>query len=195
MDSSTNIPQIITAAALGLGLAAAVGFRVFVPFLLVSIAARSGAVHVASGFEWLGSDAALIMFGAAALLEVAAYFIPFFDHLLDVVAGPAAVAAGTVLMASALVDMAPWLRWAVALVAGGGTAGIFHGALAGLRVGSTATTGGMGNPAFASLETGGATVLTLLALALPLAAVVVIVYLLVRVTGKLGRGLWRLGRR
>ena len=98
-------------------------------------------------------------------------------------------------MASALVDMAPWLRWAVALVAGGGTAGIFHGALAGLRVGSTATTGGMGNPAFASLETGGATVLTLLALALPLAAVVVIVYLLVRVTGKLGRGLWRLGRR
>jgi len=120
------------------------------------------------------------MFAVAAVLEVAAYFFPFFDHLLDVVAGPAAVAAGTVLMASALIDMAPWLRWAVALVAGGGTAGLFHGTLAGLRVGSTATTGGLGNPVFATVETGGATALTLLALMVPVAAVAVVIFLLVR---------------
>lgn len=195
MDVSTNIPQVITAAALGLGLAAAVGFRVFVPFLLVSIAARSGSVHLAGGFEWLGSDVALVMFSVAAVLEIAAYFIPFFDHLLDAVAGPAAVTAGTVLMASALIDMAPWLRWSVAIVAGGGTAGLFHGTLAGLRVGSTATTGGTANPAFATMETGGATALTLLALAVPLAALAVIVFLLIRVIRKLIRGAWRLGRR
>ena len=195
MDVSANIPQVITAAALGLGLAAAVGFRVFVPFLLVSIAARSGSVHLAGGFEWLGSDVALVMFSVAAVLEIAAYFIPFFDHLLDAVAGPAAVTAGTVLMASALIDMAPWLRWSVAIVAGGGTAGLFHGTLAGLRVGSTATTGGTANPAFATMETGGATALTLLALAVPLAALAVIVFLLIRVIRKLIRGVWRLGRR
>jgi len=195
VDVSANIPQVITAAALGLGLAAAVGFRVFVPFLLVSIAARSGSVHLAGGFEWLGSDVALVMFSVAAVLEIAAYFIPFFDHLLDAVAGPAAVTAGTVLMASALIDMAPWLRWSVAIVAGGGTAGLFHGTLAGLRVGSTATTGGTANPAFATMETGGATALTLLALAVPLAALAVIVFLLIRVIRKLIRGVWRLGRR
>lgn len=195
MDISANIPQVLTAVALGLGLAAAVGFRVFVPFLMVSVAARSGSVNLAGGFEWLGSDVALVMFGAAAVLEIAAYFIPFFDHLLDAVAGPAAVTAGTVLMASTLIDMEPWLRWSVAIVAGGGTAGLFHGTLAGLRVGSTATTGGAANPAFATMETGGSTALTLLALAVPLAALAVIVFLVIRFVRKLGRGLWRLGRR
>jgi hypothetical protein len=167
MDSLTaDMPQVLLGAALGLGLAAAVGFRVFVPFLLVAIAANSGQVHLAGGFEWLGTDAALIMFGVAALLEVAAYFIPYFDHLLDTVAGPAAVIAGTVLMASTLVDMPPWLKWAVAIVAGGGTAGLLHGATSTLRLGSTASTGGVGNPAFATMETGAATALTILALML-----------------------------
>jgi hypothetical protein len=184
---ATDSLTLLTAAALGLGLAAAVGFRVFLPFLLVSLAARGGHVHLAEGFAWLGSDPALIMFGAAALLEIAAYFFPFFDHLLDVMVGPAAVAAGTVLMASTLVDVAPWVRWSLAIVAGGGTAGLFHGTLAGLRVGSTATTGGVANPVFATLETGGATALTLLALILPLAALAVIVFLLVRVGRKLLR--------
>jgi len=103
-DFNAGLPQMLIGAALGLGLAAAVGFRLFVPFLLVSIAARSGQVHLAGGFEWLGSDVALVMFGIAAVLEIAAYFIPFFDHLLDTVSGPAAVAAGTVLMASTLID-------------------------------------------------------------------------------------------
>lgn len=194
MDMDLGTPQIITAAALGLGLAAAVGFRIFVPFLLVGIAAKIGAVQLAEGFAWLGSDIALVMFGFAAVLEIAAYFIPFFDNLLDTVAGPAAVTAGTVLMASALIDMEPWLRWAVAIVAGGGTAGIFHGSLAGLRLGSTATTGGFANPTFATLETGGATALTILALIMPLAALFLVVFLLVRGVRKLGRGLWRMRR-
>ena len=195
METSPDIFQYVVAAALGLGLAAAVGFRLFVPFLLVSLAARGGQVHLAAGFDWLGSDAALIMFAVAALLEVAAYFVPYFDHLLDVAAGPAAVVAGAVLMASTLVDMAPWLRWAVAIVAGGGTAGLFHGAMAGLRLGSTAATGGAANPVFAALETGGATVLTVLAILLPLAALAILVVILVRAGRLIGRGFGRLRRR
>ena len=193
MDLGTS--QTLMAAALGLGLAAAVGFRVFMPFLVVSLASRASVVTLSGGFEWLGSDAALVMFAVAAALEVAAYFIPYFDHVLDVVAGPAAVIAGTVLMASALVDMAPWLKWSMAIVAGGGTAGLFHGSLAGLRVGSTATTGGVANPVFAGLETGGSVALAVLAVLMPLAAVVLVIYLLVRGGRKLGRGLWRLRRR
>lgn len=190
-----DLPRMLLGAALGLGLAAAVGFRVFVPFLLVAIAARSGQVHLAGGFEWLGTDVALVMFGLAALFEVAAYFIPYFDHLLDTVAGPAAMVAGAVLMASTLVDMEPWLRWAVAIVAGGGTAGLLHGATSALRLGSTATTAGAGNPAFATFETGAATALTILALLVPLIALALVVFLVVR-TGRMAlRGMRWLKRR
>ncbi len=194
-DFNADLPQMLIGAALGLGLAAAVGFRLFVPFLLVSIAARSGQVHLAGGFEWLGSDVALIMFSIAALLEIAAYFIPFFDHLLDTVAGPAAVIAGAVLMASTLIDMEPWLRWVIAIVAGGGTAGLLHGATSTLRLGSTATTGGLGNPAFATMETGASTALTILALMLPLVALALVIFLIVRTVRLAGRGMRWLGKR
>ncbi len=198
-DFNAGLPQILVGIALGLGLAAAVGFRVFVPFLLVSIAAHSGQVHLAGGFEWLGSDIALVMFGIAAVLEIAAYFIPFFDHLLDTVSGPAAVAAGTVLMASTLIDMEPWLRWAVAIVAGGGTAGLLHGATSALRLGSTATTAGVGNPVFTMFETGASTAMTILALLLPTIAFALVLFLIVRtvrMVGGLFRGGFRwLGRR
>ena len=185
-DFNAGLPQMLIGAALGLGLAAAVGFRVFIPFLLVSIAAHSGQVHLAGGFEWLGSDIALVMFGIAAVLEIAAYFIPFFDHLLDTVAGPAAVAAGTVLMAATLIDMEPWLRWAVAIVAGGGTAGLLHGATSALRLGSTATTGGAGNPVFAMVETGASTAMTILALLLPMIAFALVLYLVLRTVRMVG---------
>jgi len=172
--------ETVTAAALGLGLAAAVGFRIFVPALLAALATRFGYLPLADGFAWLSSDAALVVLGVASLLEIAAYLIPWLDHLLDAIATPAAVTAGTVLMASTLVEMAPWLRWGLALVAGGGTAGLIHGATAGLRLGSTATTGGLGNPALATFETGAATALTILAIVVPLLAVAVAAFLVSR---------------
>jgi len=172
--------EAVTAAALGLGLAAAVGFRIFVPALLAALAARLGHLPLADGFSWLGSDVALVVLGVASLVEIAAYLVPWLDHLLDAVATPAAVTAGTVLMASTLVEMEPWLRWGLALVAGGGTAGLIHGVTAGLRLGSTATTGGLGNPVIATVETAAATALTVLAIALPLLAVAVAAFLISR---------------
>lgn len=177
---SLGTPETLTAAALGLGLAAAVGFRVFVPLLLASIAARSDHLALADGFAWLGSDVAVVILGVAAAAEVVAYFIPWFDNLLDTVAGPAAVVAGTLLMASTMVDVPPWLRWSLGLIAGGGTAGLIHGAMAGLRLGSTATTGGVANPAVATFETGAATALVVLAIAMPLVALIVVVFLVSR---------------
>ncbi|HPF71656.1 MAG TPA: DUF4126 domain-containing protein [Candidatus Krumholzibacteria bacterium] len=172
--------ELLTAVALGLGLAAAVGFRVFVPALLAGLAARLGHVHLAAGFDWLSSDPALVGLGVAALLEIGSYLVPWLDHALDAAAAPLAVAAGTVLMASTLVEMEPWLRWGLALVAGGGTAGLIHGATAGLRLGSTATTGGLANPVLATVETGAATGLALLAIALPLVTLALIAFLVSR---------------
>jgi hypothetical protein len=187
MHDGLALPEMLVAAAAGLGLAAAVGFRVFAPLLLVGLAARTGHLHLAGGFEWLGSEVAIFMLGVAAVAEITAYLIPFFDHLLDVLAGPFAVAAGTLLMASTLVEIAPWLRWVIALVAGGGTAGLIHTATAGVRVGSTATTGGLANPVFAGLETSVSALLAILAIAVPLLALVLVIVLGVRVSGRLRR--------
>lgn len=195
MFDSLALPEVLLAVAVGISLAAAVGFRIFAPMLLVGVAAKTGHLHLAGGFEWLGSDVAIVMLGIAAVAEICAYFFPFFDHLLDTISGPVAMGAGTLLMASTLVEVEPWLRWAIALVAGGGTAGLIHSAMAGLRVGSTAATGGLANPAFATMEVGGATALTLLAILIPLAALVVVVFLITRTLRLMGYGWRRLRRR
>jgi len=190
MVDNLALPEILLAGAVGISLAAAVGFRIFAPLLLVGVAAKTGHIHLAGGFEWLGSDLAIIMLGIAAVAEISAYFFPFFDHLLDTISAPVAMGAGTLLMASTLIEMEPWLRWAIALVAGGGTAGLIHTATSALRVGSTTSTGGLANPVFATMEVGGATALTLLAILMPLAALVVVVFLISRTLRMLGWG-WR----
>ena len=85
---------------LGVALAAATGFRVFLPMLIASGAAYTGHLHLGDGFAWLGSPSALIMLSVAALVEVLAYTIPVIDNLLDVVSAPAAFIAGTILSAA-----------------------------------------------------------------------------------------------
>lgn len=186
MLENLNLPEVLLASVVGISLAAAVGFRIFAPMLLVGIAAKSGHIHLAGGFEWLGSDLAIIMLGIAALVEIIAYLFPYFDHLLDTISGPVAIGAGTLLMASTLIELEPWLRWAVALVAGGGIAGLTHFGTSLGRAGSTATTGGLANPIYATVETGLATLITVLAIAIPLAALALIAILARRVflTGK-----------
>ena len=159
----------------GLGLSAACGFRVFVPLLVASIAARSGHLTLATGFDWMGSDAALIAFGVATALEIGGYYIPWVDHLLDTVATPAAVVAGTLVTASLVTDMSPFLRWSLAVIAGGGIAGAVQVTTVVTRAASTASTGGLANPLVATAELGGSVVTSLMALIVPVATVVLVV--------------------
>ena len=159
----------------GLGLSAACGFRVFVPLLAVNIAARSGHLSLATGFDWMGSDAALVAFGVATALEIAGYYIPWVDHLLDTVATPAAVVAGTLVTASMVTDLSPFLRWSLAVVAGGGIAGAVQVTTVLTRAASTASTGGLANPLVATAELGGSVVTSLMALIVPVATVVLLV--------------------
>ncbi len=179
--------ETLVGIAIGFGLAAACGFRVFVPLLVVGIAARLGWFHPGPGWAWLATTPALAAFAVATAIEIAAAHVPWLDHVLDVVAAPLAVVAGALTMAGALGDVSPLLKWSFALVAGGGTAGLFHGLNAFLRLGSTATTGGLGNPLFAAVETGGAFVLAVSALLLPFVGIVLAIVAAVAV--------WRLGRR
>jgi hypothetical protein len=144
--------ELLLSLGVGLGLAAACGFRVFLPLLALGVAARAELVPLARGFEWLATTPALGAFAVATALEIAAYYVPWLDHLLDVAATPAAVAAGALATASVLTELPPLLQWSVALVGGGTAAGIVKGATSLLRLGSTATTGGLGNPAVATAE-------------------------------------------
>ncbi len=163
--------EIAVSIALGIGLSAAAGFRVFVPLLALSIAALTGRVELSPGFAWIGSVPALVVFSTATVLEVLAYFIPWVDNAMDSIATPAAVLAGMVTAAAVLSDLPPVVQAVVALIGGGGAAGLIQGATAALRLKSTAFTGGLANPLLAAAELAGSALTSVLALAAPLVAV------------------------
>ncbi len=183
--------DVLVSMGLGVGLSAACGFRVFVPLLIMSIAAQSGSLTLSPEFAWIGSVPALIIFAAATLIEIGGYFIPWLDNLLDTIATPAAIMAGVIVTASVLTDVNPLIKWALAIIAGGGAAGIVQGATVATRAASTGTTGGCANPVVATLEAIGSILLSILAIALPLVAGLVVLGILFfagrKVSGRIRR--------
>ena len=166
--------ETLLSIMVGVGLSAACGFRVFVPLLIMSIASHSGNLTFSEGFQWIGSFPALLAFAVATVLEVLGYYIPWVDHILDLAATPASVIAGTLVMASAVSGMSPFLRWSLAITAGGGVAAAVQTFTSVARLTSTATTGALANPIVASAELGIAAFLSALAVIFPLAAVAVV---------------------
>jgi hypothetical protein len=161
--------------ALGLALSAACGFRIFVPLLVLGAAHAAGQLTLASDFAWIGTLPALIAFGVATVVEIAAYYVPWLDNLLDTLAGPAAVIAGIVVTASVVTDIDPLWRWSLAVVAGGGLAGAVHGSTSLVRAASTGTTGGLANPLLATGELGSAVAISMVAVVLPILALAAVV--------------------
>ena len=183
-------PDTVLSLGIGLGLAAAAGFRVFVPLLVLSLAARAGYVPLSLGWEWMASNGALIAFASATVIEVLAYYIPWLDHALDTVATPAAIVAGMVTSASVLGDLPPLLKWTAVVIGGGGAAAMVQGSTVALRAGSGATTAGLANPIVSTLELFGSTAVSLLAIALPVIALLFVIgfmYLVYRLTRRLVR--------
>jgi hypothetical protein len=172
---------------IGIGLSAACGFRIFVPLLGVSIASMSGYLTLTPSFAWLGTWAAFSAFATATVLEIGAYYVPWLDNLLDTLATPAAVVAGTIVTASLVGNMNPFLKWSLAIIAGGGTAGVIQTGTALLRGASSATTGGYGNFLVATLEAIGSILTTFLAIVIPLFCLLLVIFLLFLVIRKLVR--------
>jgi hypothetical protein len=183
----------LLSVALGIGLAAATGFRVFVPLLVAGLAAHTGYIPLTEGFQWLASMPALITLGTAAVFEVLAYYIPGVDHALDLIASPATVAAGVVASAAVMADVPPTVMWPVAIIAGGGIAGLTKASTAVLRAKSGLMTGGLANPVVSTVETVGATGLAIFAVVLPLVCFVAVIALLFWAARKAGKVLF--GRR
>jgi hypothetical protein len=166
----------ILSIALGVGLAAAVGLRIFLPLLMLSIAAHLGWVALSADFYWLAGHAALLTLSVAACVEIAAYYVPGLDHALDVMAAPLALAAGVLAMAAVLTDLPPHVKWAVAIIAGAGAAGLTQGASTAVRAKSGLFTAGLANPLVATAEWGGAAGMSLLAIFVPMAALVLVMF-------------------
>lgn len=162
--------ETILALCLGIGLSAACGFRVFVPLLGINLAAASGHLTLADGFEWLASPAATVVFSTATVLEIGAYYVPWVDHLLDSLATPAAAVAGVIVTAAVITEMSPLLKWSLAVIAGGGTAGTVQTSTVMLRGVSTYTTAGMGNFVVSTGEWFFSLVMTAVAIVAPFVA-------------------------
>jgi hypothetical protein len=178
-------------AALGLALAACSGFRVFVPLLAACIAYRTGYLAPSPGFAWLGSGAALAVLATATVVEMLGYYVPVVDNFLDTITTPAAAVAGTLLMTSSLPELSPVLRWGLGVLVGGGAAGLVQTGTAVLRAGSTASTGGLANPLFTTLENVLAVVGATLGLLVPLIMAGLLVLALGLIIVLLTKWFWR----
>ena len=160
--------EFIISVIVGVGLSAACGFRIFIPPLVMCIAAKAGHVSFGADFVWMETNVALVAFSIAAILEIGAYYIPWLDNALDTIAAPAAVVAGTMTTAAMLGDISPWMKWSLAAIAGGGAAGAVQVTTTVARGASSVLTGGLGNWVVSTGEGIGAVVIAILAIVVPI---------------------------
>lgn len=179
--------ELLLHAAIGIGLSAAAGFRILVPFLVMSVAANTGHLKLAPEMEWMGTQAAIVAFTIAATIEVLVYFVPVVSNLMDVIEVPAAAIAGTILTAAVTSDMSPFFRWSLAAIAGGGIAGGTEALMSFTRLASTAAAGPIGSVAVSSAELGSSTILSILAIALPILTLIVLAVLVFLVLRRVAR--------
>src|SRR4030042_478131 len=183
--------EIIIAVAIGIGLSASCGFRVFVPMLVASIAAKTGILPVQEGFQWLATWPAMFCFGTATVLEILAYYIPFVDNLLDTITTPLSIGAGTLLLTSVLPIDSDMLKWSTGLIVGGGAAATIQGGSVLTRLASSKLTAGVGNPVVATGEHVAAIGTSILSLIIPIVLAIIILALITFLILKFGKRLFK----
>lgn len=171
--------EIAVSIIIGIGLATAAGFRVFVPFTFLSVASLTGYMNLSEGFEWIGTYPALIVFGVATICEILAYFFPYVDNLLDTIAIPVATVAGVIIMAASVTDLSPLLKWSLAIIAGGTASGVTQLTTSTLRAVSTTATAGLGNWALNIIESITSIVASILSILLPFFSVLLFIAVMI----------------
>lgn len=185
----TDFLPFLISLFIGIGLATATGFRVFLPIFFLSLGTYLGWIPLEQNYTWIGGLPVVIASGVATLFEILGYYIPFIDNLLDSITVPMATIAGSILFASQFTEVNAWIQWSMAIIAGGGTAATISTVLAGTRAASSASTAGIANPAISTIETIGSTIMSILAIFLPILAIiiaVIILYLMI----KYGKKIW-----
>lgn len=187
--------SIVLGLCIGVGLSAACGFRLFLPLLCMSVGSYTGHLRLTESLAWIGTTPALIAFGAATVVELVGYMVPWVDNALNALAIPMATVAGTLLTAGCVAELSPFLKWTLAAVAGGGSAGGIRVGLTGVRAATSATTGGIANPVLSLIEGFFSFVFSILAVIVPLIAaglvIVAMVWIGWRVSPLLTRSLGR----
>jgi len=171
-------PETIISILIGIGLAASVGFRIFVPLFVLSLASFYTIIPLNESWQWIGSSTAIIILGIATIVEILAYLIPWLDNLLDTIAVPLAAVAGTAVMVATVSDLDPSITWALAIIAGGGTATVIKGSISTTRLASSATTAGIANPVISTVETGTSIIMSVFSIFIPVLAVIFVVLIL-----------------
>ena len=169
-------------ALLGLGLASATGLRTFLPLLMLAVAAKFElfGVRLIDQMDWLGSWPAIAALGVAAVAEFAGDKVPAIDHGLNLVGYVSRPVAGAIAAGSVFWNVDPVLAATAGIIVGAPAALAFNAAQTGVRVGSTATTGGLGNPVVSFIEDVLSFVTVLIAFVLPvLIPVLLIVFAVV----------------
>lgn len=168
-------PEIIISILIGIGLAASVGFRIFVPLFALSLAGHFNIIPLNESWQWVGSFVSIVTLGVATIVEILAYFIPFLDNLLDTIAVPLAAIAGTAVMVATVSDLDPTITWALAIIAGGGTAAAIKGSTSTTRLASSTATAGVANPIISTVETGTSIVMSIFSIFIPIIAIILVV--------------------
>ncbi len=179
-----EILEIILSLSLGLGLAAACGFRIFIPPLMMGVGSRFDLYDLEGSFIWVGEDWAIAVFAIATLLEIGGYYVPWIDNLLDTVATPAAVVGGIFVTSASLEgDVDPSIQWILATIAGGSTAGVIQLGTVATRAVSTGVTGGLANPVVSTLEALASIICILLSFFLAIVIPFVLIFLIWKAIG------------
>ena len=174
-----GVVQILLSLSLGLGLAAACGFRVFIPPLMMGVGSRLDLYKLEGSFVWVDDTWAIAIFAVATLLEIGGYFIPWIDNLLDAVATPAAIIGGIFVTSASLEgELDPSAQWTLSVIAGGSVSGVIQLGTVATRAISTGTTGGLANPIISLLEAVASILCILISLFLVAIIPIVIIFLI-----------------
>ena len=174
-----DVVQILLSLSLGLGLAAACGFRVFIPPLMMGVGSRLDLYSLEGSFVWVDDTWAIAIFTVATLLEIGGYFIPWIDNLLDAVATPAAIIGGIFVTSASLEgELDPSAQWTLSVIAGGSVSGVIQLGTVATRAISTGTTGGLANPIISLLEAVASILCILISLFLVAIIPIVIIFLI-----------------
>ncbi len=165
---------VLIHVSMGIGLAACAGLRAFLPLFVVALAGKLELVTLSDSFAWLASWPALILFGAAVVAEVLSDKFPIVDNLLDSVQVFVKPIAGALVAATVVEDWAPLYVTVVVVIGGGSAAGLVHVAKAKVRLVSSATTAGFGNPVLSVSEDVGALAGSLGSLVVPQVVVAIL---------------------
>ena len=179
MEPTTEqVLGLLVQLAMGVSLAACAGLRAFLPLLVVGLAGRMEAIPLSDSFEWLASTPALMVFAAAVVVEVLGDKVPAVDNFLDLVQVWIKPVAGTILVASVLTELGPLTRVVLGIVLGGSAAEAVHVLKAKLRLVSTVSTAGFGNPVISTVEDAGSLLGSIGALILPVLVFLIVIILL-----------------